>query len=152
MPLTTSEPSTCGAGSWKCTSSPGKDVIYLNTTEHFTQNQFRDKQNQSSHSLSFKGRKLSPSLRSAASLQHQIIILHTLNVYFDLRWACIPPCLCSEKCSNTFNTFSGCLSNWPKAQKYISNMNHLLLWSLHDLVEGSKICSFRVFAIYLSLL
>ena len=38
-----------------------------------------------------KGRKLSPSLRSAASLQHQIIILHTLYVYFDLRWACIPP-------------------------------------------------------------
>ena len=29
---------TCGAGLWKCTSSPGKDVIYLNTTEHFTQN------------------------------------------------------------------------------------------------------------------
>ena len=25
---------------------------------------------------------------------------------FDLRWACIPPCLCSEKCSNTFNSLS----------------------------------------------
>ena len=27
-------------------------------------------------------------------------------VYFDLRWACIPPCLCVEKCSNTFNSLS----------------------------------------------
>ena len=52
------------------------------------------------------GSKLSPSLRSAASLHHQIIILHTLNVYFDLRWACIPPCLCSEKCSNAFKPFA----------------------------------------------
>ena len=53
--------------------------------------QFRDKQNQSSHSLPFRGWKLSPSLRSAASLQHQIIILHTLYVYFDLRWLAFLP-------------------------------------------------------------
>ena len=36
--------------------------------------------NQSSHSLSFRGRKLSPSLRSAASLQYQITKKEARNI------------------------------------------------------------------------
>ena len=62
------------------------------------------------------------AMRSAASLQHQITILHTFYVNFDLRWACIPPCLCSEKMFKHVQLCSKMLDNVQQCSTIVTHV------------------------------